>query len=623
MQHAGRAAATLVLACAVAASGCSSLQPLLADLSGKPVAEETDKQTQQQPAAPPLPDSYRLEVRAPEPLRGELAQHLDLARFRDARVAGAVTRLELDRLIAAAPAQARAIAETDGYFNAEVTVSRDRAELPTVLVVVVPGPRARIEDVGLALDGALLDAMRAGDESAIDLGASLLEQWPMQKGQPFTQEGWASAKAETLARLQAQGYPAARLQDSSAIVDAETSQVRLHIAYDSGPLFRLGRLDIVGLERYDEAAVHNLLDFTPGEPYTEALLARWQRRLQKAELFQAAVVELEVDPAQADAATVLVKLTEMPRQQTTIGLGYSTDTGARATFDYIHRSPFGLRMVASNKLEIGSQKNAWTGQLISYPLPDHYRDLVSADLERLDQNNELRTSAGLRLGRNQDTEDFGRQYYVAVQAATVESAAPKTSAQAVSLNYNWVTRHIDSIALPTRGTVLSVETAGGYTYKTLAETGAFARGVVTLNGYKPLGDTWNLQWRLQGGEVFASSATGIPDTLLFRAGGQDSVRGYGYRDLGPIVNGVVTSGRMLFTASLELARPIVASLPALWGAVFVDAGNAANSWQSMRPVYGVGPGLRWRSPVGSLRIDFPYAVEDHRWRLEVSLGIAP
>ena len=185
------------------------------------------------------------------------------------------------------------------------------------------------------------------------------------------------------------------------------------------------------------------------------------------------------------------------------------------------------------------------------------------------------------------------------------------------------TRHIDSIALPTRGTVLSVETAGGYTYKTIAETGAFARGVVTLNGYQPLGDAWNLQWRLQGGEVFASSATGIPDTLLFRAGGQDSVRGYGYRDLGPVINGAVTSGRMLFTASLELARPIVASLPALWGAVFVDAGNAANSWSSMRPVYGVGPGLRWRSPVGALRIDIPYAVEDRRWRLEVSLGIAP
>jgi translocation and assembly module TamA len=619
MHVAVRAAASIALA--VALAGCANLEPLLADLSGRSAKAVVGEAAE--PTAAPLPDVYTLEVVAPEPLRGTLDRHLDLARFRDARVAGAVTRLELDRLIAAAPAQARAIAETAGYFDADVTVTRDRAEVPRVRVVVVPGPQVLIEDVGIAVEGPLLAAERAGDEAAVDLAASLLEQWSLQRGDAFTQEGWASAKVAALARLQARGYPAARLTDSSAVVDTQTRRVKLNITYDSGPLFRIARLQLVGLAHYDEAAVSNLLDFTPGEAYTEELLATWQRHLQKSELFEAALVELQADPAQADAATVLITLREMPRQQTTVGLGYSTDTGARATFDYIHRSPFGLRLVASNKLEIGRQKNAWTGQLISYPLPDHYRDLVSIDLERLDQNDELRTSAGLRLGRNQDTEDFGRQYYVALQAATVESAAPKTSAQAVSLNYNWVTRHIDSIALPTRGTVLAFETAAGYTYRTLAETGTFARGVATITGYQPFGTEWNLQWRLQGGEVFAGSGTGVPDTLLFRAGGQDSVRGYGYRDLGPVINGAVTSGRMLFTASVEIARPIVDSLPSLWGAVFVDAGNAANSWQSLRPVYGVGPGLRWRSPVGALRIDIPYAVEDRRWRLEVSLGIAP
>jgi translocation and assembly module TamA len=625
MHAAGRSAAALALAFAAAAlAGCGSLEPLLADLSGRPAAPATDNPSGPPTGpAPPLPAVYTLEVRAPEPLRGLLAKHLDLARFRDAQEAGAVTRLELDRLIAAAPAQARAIAETEGYFDADVTVTRDRAEVPRILVVVAPGARARIADVGIGVDGPLLAAMQSGDESAIDLAASLLEQWPLPRDAAFTQDAWSAAKFGTLARLQARGYPAARLASSSAVVDADTREVRLNLVYDSGPVFRLGHLQIVGLAKYDEAAVHNLLDFTPGEAYTETLLADWQHRLQKSELFEAALVELQVDPAQADAATVVVTLREMPRQQTTVGLGYSSDTGARATFDYIHRQPFGLRAISTNKIEIGKQKNALSSQLISYPLPDRYRDVIGVDLERLDQDDEVLTSASLRLGRNQDREDFGRQYFIAVQSATVESAAPKTAAQAASLNYNWVTRHIDSIALPTRGTVLEVETAAGYTYKTLAETGVFGRGLVTLTGYQPLGGDWNLQWRVQGGEVFANSATGIPDTLLFRAGGQDSVRGYAYRDLGPVINGAVTSGRMLFTSSIELARPILDRLPSLWGAVFVDAGNASNSWSAMRPVFGVGPGIRWRSPVGALRIDVPYAVEDRRWRLQVSLGIAP
>ncbi len=620
MRFAGRAWPVLSLLVALLLAGCASLEPLLTDLSGKPPTAPTDLEG---PAAPTQPDVYTLEVQAPEPLRRLLARYLDLARFRDAREAGAVTRLELDRLIAAAPAQARSIAETEGFFDAEVSVARDRADVPRVTVTVVPGPRARIDDIGIAVTGALFDASQAADEVAIDTSAMLLEQWPLQRGAPFSQAGWSSAKSGTLARLQAQGYPAARLEDSSAVVDTETRKVRLHVKFDSGPLFRLGTLRIVGLSHYDEAAVHNLLDFAPGEVYTEALLAQWQRHLQKSELFEAALVELQVDPAKADESLVIVTVREMPRQQITAGVGYSSDTGARATLDYMHRRPFGWNIVASNKFEVGKEKNAWSAQLITHPLPNHYRDLASVDLERLDQDDELRTSASLRLGRNQDTDDRGRQVFFAVQSATVESAAPKTAAQAASLNYNWVTRNIDSIALPTRGTVLAAQTAAGYTYRTLASTGVFARGVAALTGYHPFGEVWNLQWRVEAGEVFAKSAVGVPDTLLFRAGGQDSVRGYGYRRLGPVVNGAVTSGRMLFTSSLEIARPILSGFPSLWGAVFVDAGNAANRWQDLKPVVGVGPGLRWRSPVGALRVDLAYAVDGGRWRLEVSLGIAP
>ncbi len=423
--------------------------------------------------------------------------------------------------------------------------------------------------------------------------------------------------------MQGAGYPLASWRSTSATVNAPEQRVNLQVVADSGPLFRLGTLRIVGLSRYDEAVVYNLLDFAPGEVYTEALLAQWQRHLQRSELFEAAVVELGVDPAHADAATVTVTLREFAKEQITVGVGYSSDTGARATLDYMHRRPFDWNVVVTNKLEVGRQKNAWTGQVISHPLPDHYRDLVSAGYERLDQDNELRTSANLRLGRNQDTDEFGRQYFVALQQATVKSAAPTTSATALSLNYNWVTRHIDSIALPTRGDVFAVETAGGYALRTSGSDGVFARALGRVTGYRPLGSSWNLQWRLEAAEVFAKSDVTIPDTLLFRAGGQDSVRGYAYRTLGPIENGAVTSGRMLFTSSVELARPISNRIPSLWAAVFVDAGNASNSWRDMRPAVGVGPGIRWRSPVGALRVDVAYGVDLHKWRLEVSLGIAP
>jgi translocation and assembly module TamA len=78
----------------------------------------------------------------------------------------------------------------------------------------------------------------------------------------------------------------------------------------------------------------------------------------------------------------------------------------------------------------------------------------------------------------------------------------------------------------------------------------------------------------------------------------------------------------LATASVELARPISARMPSLWGAVFVDAGNAANRFSELEPAWGSGVGVRWRSPVGPLRLDLAWAHELRSVRLHFSVGIA-
>jgi len=99
------------------------------------------------------------------------------------------------------------------------------------------------------------------------------------------------------------------------------------------------------------------------------------------------------------------------------------------------------------------------------------------------------------------------------------------------------------------------------------------------------------------------------------------VRGYGYRTLGPRVNGVVVGGRVETSASVELEHVLTERLPSLFGALFVDAGNAADRWNELRPVVGVGTGLHYRSPVGPLRLDVAYGVNEQRWRLHLSVGV--
>jgi len=127
--------------------------------------------------------------------------------------------------------------------------------------------------------------------------------------------------------------------------------------------------------------------------------------------------------------------------------------------------------------------------------------------------------------------------------------------------------------------------------------------------------------QLEAGEVFVKSRISVPDTILFRAGGDGSVRGYGYRTLGPTRNGAVVGGKVLLAGSVELEHPLTARLPALLGAVFVDAGDAADRWRDIRPVLGYGVGLHYRSPIGPLRLDVAYGQAVKNVRVHLSIGV--
>ncbi len=84
---------------------------------------------------------------------------------------------------------------------------------------------------------------------------------------------------------------------------------------------------------------------------------------------------------------------------------------------------------------------------------------------------------------------------------------------------------------------------------------------------------------------------------------------------------MVVSGSHLFTTSVQFSHPIFESQPDLLYALFVDAGNAANSWNELKPVLGYGVGVHWRSPVGPLRLDLAYGQELRKLRLSFSVGI--
>ena len=252
----------------------------------------------------PTPDPDNLVIDAPSELRTLLLRNLDLARLAALTGAEAPDEAEWLRLVAAAPAQVRELLETEGYFHPEVKVERERGPPPVVHVRVVPGPRARIQEVTLSVQGVLRERADAGDEAAREQIQALHAWWPLPPGDTFRNPDWAAAKKDALGRLRAAGYAAASIASSAAEVDADTSRVQLTLTLDSGPLFRAGELHIVGLQLHDEAAVRHLAGFGPGAPLTEQMLLDYQERLRKANLYDTIVVSFDNDPAKADASPV-------------------------------------------------------------------------------------------------------------------------------------------------------------------------------------------------------------------------------------------------------------------------------------------------------------------------------
>ena len=184
----------------------------------------------------------------------------------------------------------------------------------------------------------------------------------------------------------------------------------------------------------------------------------------------------------------------------------------------------------------------------------------------------------------------------------------------------WTGRYFDSLPTPASGFGLGIEFGGGITLGT--DRSPFQRTLVRWLGLRPLA-RGRLQLRAEGGAVLARPSARLPATQLFRTGGDTTVRGYGFRDIGvPLASGEIGPGRYLAVGRVEWQRPIRrggvdSGFDSL---LFVDAGAVANKVSELRAVVGVGAGVRWRSPIGPVQAALAYGVKPRKFRLHLSVG---
>jgi translocation and assembly module TamA len=556
---------------------------------------------------PPAP-RYRLTVEAPtKDLRELLGRGLQLARWQDDPL---MTPELLRRLADEAVVEARQALAADGYFSALVSYSIDRDVTPwSVVMRVEPGTRTTVGSVELTFGGPAND-----DSEAVKHLKEVRSEWRLRPGMPFTQEAWNEAKREAIRKLSSWRYAGARIASSRARIDAQANSAALEVALDSGPPFVFGGVEVRGAERYPEAVAANLSPVEPGATYDREVLELYTRRLLETGYFAGARVELAHEAAGDGRAPVRAAVIEGHSQNIEGGVSFTTDRGLRLEAAHRNVDLFDSAWRGRGQVRWDELTQEARYDLDAPPLPGaRWWNGFAAVKNELIQNEEnLELSGGIAhnwAGKGSPISIFVSGHLENQQVSGQEV----DNRQAVFFGFRVGFRETDAVVLPRRGYFGQI-TAGGAPEK--LSTQYFLRGTARATVLMPLGRSDDLHLRAEGGIVVSSTREGIPSTFLFRTGGDQTVRGYDFESLGVRRGDAVLGGRYLAIGSVEYTHWFSPE----WGlAAFVDGGNAWDTGD-YEPVFGIGGGVRFRTPIGPVRADVAYGEDVDSWRLHFSVG---
>ena len=577
------------------------------------------------PDATPARPAFDIEVHGPDAsLRQLVERHLPLQRY---RALNDLDATEMQRLLALAERDVRNLLGTEGYFSPDVRIAQQRgpAGRPLVRIDITPGPATTVGRVDLAFEG---DLGQTGDADAQAQAATLRADWGLPVGERFTQAGWSGAKKDALRTLTERRYPRGRIAYSLADVDAPAARATLGLRLDSGPPFFLGPAQVRGAQRYPDWLPERLSWLKPGEVYDQKRLVEAQQRLAGSGYYESALIGIDTEGEPA-AVPLIYTVQEAKLQRVRLGVGYSTDDGPRLSIEHRHNRVFGSSWRADSTLRVNRRTPLVQTELTGLPNADGWRWGGLGRWERYDDGALTTTAQALRFGRSHFGERYDRQVYLQFDRATVQGrgAADNSNAAigdgaALSLNYDWTGRYFDNVTNPTRGHGLRLNLGAGTTL--VGRKLPFARVQARWLGLLPLGEGGSrLALRSDIGAVLANTQARLPATYLFRTGGNASVRGYGFRDIGiTLPDGSTGPGRYMGAASIEWQRPILQERfgKLLEHALFIDVGGVADRPQQWRPSWGVGTGVRMNTPVGPMQLDVAWGLKSKTLRLHMNVG---
>ncbi len=541
-------------------------------------------------------------------LRTNVRRHLLIWRERND---SALDERRIRRLHAGAERQIQTALRAYGHFRA--TVEGELAETPE-------GWRARYRiEPGPVIPIGAVDLRLLGPGAAEPELVRLIADSGLQAGAPLDQKAYEDFKHRLLRATAALGYADAEFAASRIDVRLDTYRADIELVLATGPLYRFGAFSIrqQGGADYDPAFVQRFLTLSPGERYRPQQLVALRTRLLDSQYFSAVELEPRRDQARDRHIPVDILTTADRTSRYRFGIGMTTDTGARIAARHhrvVNRSGHRLGLEA----RIAQQDQSALAEY-RIPLADPANEHLAFSAGTATQDTDNRDSRILKLGAARTglragwTETLG----LAVEQEDFQVGGERGRSLITLPNAHWQRRHADHPLFPRHGWRLDLELLGST--EALGADVHFAQGRLGGKYILALGDAGRLLLRGQAGATLTDTFDQLPASKRFFAGGDQSVRGYQFEELGPRnAENKVEGGRHLLVGSLEVDRRISAR----WGvAAFVDTGNAVDGFGDPLRT-GVGIGIRLRTPVGPVRLDLARGLDDPDadFRIHLSLG---
>ncbi|WP_375057947.1 autotransporter assembly complex family protein [Zobellella sp. DQSA1] len=497
-----------------------------------------------------------------------------------------------------------------GYYSPQIEVEADSRNPARVNVRVEAGEPVRIRR---------LDVLLQGDAASDPLFEERVSDLSLSEGDVLNHETYESAKAGLLNLALARGYFDARYRQSQVLVHPWENAADVILAFDSGPRFKFGELRI-DTDRPVERLLRPLVNVQPGEPYLATRVAELSRSLSSTRYFrQVEVLPLVGEADEDNRIPLSVVLRAKADNEVELGVGFSTDEGPRTSvnWDKPWINSLGHSFNSSLRLSAPKQDISFVYKIPrGHPLDNYYT--LQGGYQRLDQRDTESDRLVASVHRwDKNAYDWTRDVFIRSEYESYTQGEQQDDSflliPGVSYSRTRARGGLDSYWGDSQRVTLELSEPwwGSDT--------RFVRAWGRSKWLRSLSDNQRVIGRVEQGAVWVDEVDDLPPSLRFFTGGDLTVRGYGYESISPRdENGDRTGAKYTTALSLEYDYKVAEK----WRlATFVDTGTATNDYRDSWKV-GTGVGVRWLTPVGSVRLDLAFGVseDDTPWRLHFTLG---